>query len=482
MKILVSGAIINPETDWEILYNRVNELQFGKHGPFDLVLIIPSSAQYTIPEHLKFPLPIVLDSGIYENLSIQVVSSSTASQSEPTSSTGSTFVDVLLTDVLPTNSGCPHSLHTNSQLNDYVLNLAPRYHFSGGSLTYFQRAPYRNEKGQPYTRLVTLCSVGTAKEKWIHAVNIGPEASFTIEPPGTTDNPYRSVTASTSTNSTTKVAANAPSSASKQQFFFAQEDVDRSSAKRTKRDHLNSAADGKSKAPRIPPRQDCWFCLASSACEKHLLAYIGDETYIALPKGGIRKEHVLIIPISHEQSFADFLNIEGSIAEVAKIQSKVETAFAKAGYTTLYVDRSLTFGKAPQLHGYLEVLPVPLSRLEGIEAAFRAEADMSGLSFEQVGKGVGASNDDNLSEIRKLKEYLFVQLPGGKAFVHQAAKDNVEDIRKRTTLLNFGRIIACKLLGCPERSNWKSCVASHAQEESWTKSLAATINAQEPEQ
>ena len=53
------------------------------------------------------------------------------------------------------------------------------------------------------------------------------------------------------------------------------------------------------KAP--PPSShsgDCWFCLASATVKTHLIASVGNNCYVALPRGGMHKHHVLIIPIA----------------------------------------------------------------------------------------------------------------------------------------------------------------------------------------
>ena len=31
--------------------------------------------------------------------------------------------------------------------------------------------------------------------------------------------------------------------------------------------------------------QECWFCLSSATCEKHLITNVGNELYVTLPKG-----------------------------------------------------------------------------------------------------------------------------------------------------------------------------------------------------
>jgi len=44
-------------------------------------------------------------------------------------------------------------------------------------------------------------------------------------------------------------------------------------------------------------RTDCWFCLASPTCEKHLIVAIKDSCYLTMPKGAISPYHCLIVPV-----------------------------------------------------------------------------------------------------------------------------------------------------------------------------------------
>ena len=86
------------------------------------------------------------------------------------------------------------------------------------------------------------------------------------------------------------------------------------------------------------PQGPCWFCLGSAKVEKHLVVTIGEhvsqgnynsyvhvtslptpsshthniihphttqQSYMALPKGGLVAEHVLILPIGHYAASTD---------------------------------------------------------------------------------------------------------------------------------------------------------------------------------
>ena len=54
---------------------------------------------------------------------------------------------------------------------------------------------------------------------------------------------------------------------------------------------------------RRKPVGPCWFCLNSPQVEKHLIVSVGSECYVALAKGGLVEEHLLIVAIEHVPSF-----------------------------------------------------------------------------------------------------------------------------------------------------------------------------------
>ena len=99
----------------------------------------------------------------------------------------------LPTDQTGPTSDCPGSAASASALK-------PRYHFSGGSPEYFERAPYSNNTpGLPPTnasRFYGLAPVGNAaKQKWLYACNVVPmskadRATVVAVPTGVTPSPY----------------------------------------------------------------------------------------------------------------------------------------------------------------------------------------------------------------------------------------------------------------------------------------------------
>ena len=84
----------------------------------------------------------------------------------------------------------------------------------------------------------------------------------------------------------------------KQQFFYDMNAKMEEGGKGKKRKR-----DGESGPPK--PSGPCWFCLSSAEVEKHLIVSVGTHCYLALPKGGLTEDHVLILPIGHHANLVD---------------------------------------------------------------------------------------------------------------------------------------------------------------------------------
>jgi hypothetical protein len=72
---------------------------------------------------------------------------------------------------------------------------------------------------------------------------------------------------------------------------------------------------------------ECWFCLSNPKIETHLIVNVGESSYLALPKGGVNDDHVLIISINHATHW-NHLSAD-DWREFRKYQSNLSTLFAK---------------------------------------------------------------------------------------------------------------------------------------------------------
>lgn len=95
----------------------------------------------------------------------------------------------------------------------------------------------------------------------------------------------------------------------------------------------------------------CWFCLSNPEIEKHLIVSIGDESYLALAKGGITEDHLLIIPISHANSS---VSLSPEIAaEVNKYKEALRKCYAAQNAECLIFEQNLP--TKTTLHMHLQV-------------------------------------------------------------------------------------------------------------------------------
>ena len=224
-------------------------------------------------------------------------------------------VDVLITSDWPHGvcnfSSRPAGLPAEAGsklISKVALQLRPRYHFSGVTGIHYERQPYRNhrvlnEPARHVTRFIGLGKVGNAdKRKWLYAFNISPlksmeRAALVAQPPEVTDLPYNAVSA----------GAGADDSRGGGSFFWDM-NAPMEDPNKKRKGHQRVVEEHQQKRPRQQPAGPCWFCLSGAEVEKHLIVSIGDHSYLALPKGGLTPDHVLVLPIAHHPSLLELPN------------------------------------------------------------------------------------------------------------------------------------------------------------------------------
>jgi len=522
----------------KMLRKRVAKLHGSKHGPFAAVFCVGSAAPVEAAAsdlEEPFPVPIVLagsmpsscpesrtkeeERNVYRlanwaesnqplcraavvstlpflpGMSVAFATSEATLQ-DASAVDSSTAVDILITGEWPENIlncldsgyGLPdavvrHGSNGSPAAALFAKTLKPRYHFSGGvNAASFQRPPYSNGGGFPPTRFVGLAAVGTPKSpagKWIHALSLSPlslekggDATLAAVS-GTTPNPHDAKPpADLSSDRFNAVIEAEKRSHQSSSFHFSNQPA----GKRRRKNHRCPPA----RRPRFPPRMDCWFCVASPACESHLIAAVGDESYITLPRGGITPHHVLIVPIAHTGCFADLH--ENAISEVERYMSGIEKCFASRGMVPFFYERSVVLAQAAQRHAYLEAMALPSTAANSIETTFLSQAKAAGLRMESLDE-----SSDGSSPLRRLcslfgdeekdndeksssREYIFAQLPSGKAFVHRGrALKGVRGENDVKLPLQFGRAVACRIMGTMRRVQWKDCVVPKEKETAMTQ-------------
>lgn len=117
--------------------------------------------------------------------------------------------------------------------------------------------------------------------------------------------------------------------------------------------------------------------------------------YVALAKGGLVPEHVLVLPIQHVGSGLE-LSQEAQ-QEVTKYRGALKAYFKSKGQVPIVFERNVR-----SQHMQLQVVPVPAAAAEAAEHAFVSagarqnigfEAVPDGAQLQHVGRGEGGSND-----------------------------------------------------------------------------------------
>lgn len=143
------------------------------------------------------------------------------------------------------------------------------------------------------TRFIALAPVlNDQKKKWLYALNLTPVdrtrlSDLIMKTTDETLSPYPKSMLSDEPTSHKQVHT---------QFFY---DMD------SKDDAKKSRNSGPNKKAKLEFDQSkCWFCLSSPVVSKHLVISVGTEIYLALAKGGLVEDHLLILPITHHQSLS----------------------------------------------------------------------------------------------------------------------------------------------------------------------------------
>eukprot|EP00116_Pleurobrachia_bachei_P001584 sb/3461846/ len=346
-------------------------------------------------------------------------------------------VDILITSEWPEHilkyvKGPQNAPSGVGEVSKLVNVLKPRYHFVAGP--HYERLPYRNhkilhERNQYCTRFISLgCAGNKTKCKWLYAFNITPlkhisDEELRKQPSETTENPYIEM------------------------------EREEGKVEDRNRQHFYSTPGEKRKMPgsdQPNKRGDsCWFCLKSPNVEKHLVISVGGSMYLALAKGALSADHVMIIPTNHVkcQQFLD----DDQQADVEKFKSSLRSLYRTLKKSTaVFFERSLATS-------HLQIQSVPIARysVADIKDVFyrkrRFDRELHvlhgrPLSWKDL---VPPGCDYFLVEFENQDKMLFlcsssVRFP-----------------------LQFGREVLASegLLNMPRRANWKQCQVSKEQEE-----------------
>mmetsp|Transcript_30299 Transcript_30299/g.44812 ORF Transcript_30299/g.44812 Transcript_30299/m.44812 type:complete len:773 (-) Transcript_30299:365-2683(-) len=215
-------------------------------------------------------------------------------------------------------------------------------------------------------------------------------------------------------------------------------------------------------------RTDCWFCLASDSCEKHLITSVHNQCYLAMPKGPAHKEgHILIVPVTHTSRGA--LSDADISSEVDILKEKLREHASKTWGLDLFV-----FERAMQTkggyHTHIQCVPIPLGLGVKLQATMINMGKRCGFNLREINSdlSIGALVGDG---------YFYAEVPGAggnfQRFLYNADEGP-------TVPLQFGREILAAVLDEPNLAHWKACVLSEEDETKFSMKFRESFSKFEP--
>ena len=356
--------------------------------------------------------------------------------------------DILISDSAPSLT----TLDKQSVTTDVLLASHPKYHFYPGD-QFIEHKPYINvdhEGGTRITREICLAPVANAaKVKWFYAFNLTDEAPGPTQISAAVANPYL-VTPKKKRKLSPEPAeqVDGPEQVKRPPQGYvcklcseADDHYYRDCPHSTQKRHKSKNT--KTLQGRVNP-ESCYFCLSNPNLARHLIVSIGDAgSYLALPKGGMTQNHVLIIPIDHKPTLMSMQDARSATeTEMNKYIHAIQQMYESQGTVGVLFEISRSTG----VHFHIQMLPVPSEKLQELEDAFLAFAETEQITLERASPK--PDQDD----------YFRVLFPSTGTELTGSIKD------KKNFDLQFGRRVIADVMGVPERAHWKSCVRTDEQE------------------
>lgn len=200
---------------------------------------------------------------------------------------------------------------------------------------------------------------------------------------------------------------------------------------------------------KLDEANPCWFCLSSPRVEKHLIVAIGEYCYLALAKGGLVDDHLLIVPIEHIESLNSSDNSKDLYAELEEFKKSLERYFALSSRGVIFYERNFR-----SVHWQLQVVPIPLDR---IASADKSVKEVSEHLFSNSNYIDIPANCSLADMVPSGAAYIYWQIePKGSRFVSQI------HVKGSYFPVQLGRQVLAdpQLLDCGAKVDWKSCIKS----------------------
>lgn len=236
---------------------------------------------------------------------------------------------------------------------------------------------------------------------------------------------------------------------------------------------------------RVAGSHECWFCLSSPAAKLHLVMSVSEHCYLALARGGVCDLHVLVAPV--ECVHSRVLLSPEAMTDLSRYESALEKAFSSLGACVLKVERVLARTDRSTNHMQVQFVAVPRERVSVTRSSLLELSEQENISFHEL-KEVETMEEKlkSLGSWGPHTEYLYLEVPvpvdgvsltSGIArhrclYVHSPSTPSHSAVGTGTGRkgaqrfpMNFGNELAARILGCPERAQWRNCVLGTEEEE-----------------
>ncbi|KAH8336930.1 hypothetical protein KR059_008551, partial [Drosophila kikkawai] len=350
-------------------------------------------------------------------------------------------VDVLLTSQWPYGMQEQENANASKLVSFLCREIKPRYHFCAINGTHYECAPFRMPKDETTqfelcTRFISLADVGNAnKAKYIYALSLKPvDKSRLLDLVQKTTNEIPCPFIGLDLGG----AVSKNDSSENRQYFY-----DMEGGNRKRQGGENNRRD---KRPRIPQidQEKCWFCLSSPDVEKHLIITVGEHFYLALAKGPINKNHVMILSTKHVPCAAQLSPEDWE--ELDKFKAALRKFFKSLGQVVCFTERHYK-----SVHLQINVLAFEEGYAWKIKHSFEDKAEEFNLEFETL------PALDSVKMLPEMGPYFLAELPDDSTLITRQMKHFP---------IHFARDVFCSenLLNCDEKVNWKECLLERDEE------------------
>lgn len=194
-----------------------------------------------------------------------------------------------------------------------------------------------------------------------------------------------------------------------------------------------------SSKPKKQPVPSCWFCLSSPKCEERLIVEVYQHWYVAVPKGQMTDQHLMVVPIVHVGSREDYrTEVREELGEVlGKLRTKLGDFLA------------FEYGKNEArgiYHLYINIVPLETEQIEWLLTKF--QGPLSIATYEFLPK----------AQLPPLSvPYTLLSLHTASVCLHQVLCE------VSSSLGDPARALVCALVSKPDLADWKQCEDSPAE-------------------